>query len=402
MNGRIARAKAGLPWCGERLTGRGFDEANRRWYVNDRGREIADMLKRYAEGASVTTLGREYEKRHGLKFNSPHYFKTLFHKWVHKAQLTGPYTVHFKSPDIDLDETVVVPGIPDVVSPALLAKVKARLAHNTRFNRTDAAKWYPLSGFINCARCGRALSGQTTTPAMGSLVYYRHDNQECPAPWMSVRGEKLSEVVLDYLYGFFLDEPAFNRAVQKALPSNEQRDELTQRRDAAARRLAKVDKQIENLIAAVAKGADPDLIIKKQTALKAEQEHHRAELEQLNDQLATLPSAEQIGQAAMWCRLDLMRQHMGKNWRKLSPDEIKRFLHHLFGENPRQTGTGIFVDKDSKSNLTVTFKGRVEIPHRVGIVDGRGRVVSAALDREAKRLSRQLRAIASDFRFSTE
>ena len=213
LGGRIAKAKAGLPWCGNLPVGRAYDEATGKWYVTDQGREIASMLKRYAEGESVTILGNEYARKHGRKFKK-NYFKTWFSKWVHESRLAGPYTVHFKSPDIDLDETVAVPGIPEVVSQSLLAKIKARLRHRKRFHRTDA-KQYPLSGFIYCAECGNSLTGQTTTPKMGNLVYYRHDRDECPAPWMSVRGERLTEVVLDYLFTFFLDQPAFNKAVVK-------------------------------------------------------------------------------------------------------------------------------------------------------------------------------------------
>ena len=389
LSGRIARAKAGLPWCGAAPTGRAYDQEAQKWVVTDKGREIARLLKKYAEGASVAALGREFEKFLGKKFTK-NYFKTLFSKWVREAQLTGPYTVHFTSDEIGLKETVLVPGIPEVVSPELMAKVKARLAHNRTFNRDDA-KQYLLSGFIYCAECGRALTGQTTTPKMNSLQYYRHDVPDCPAPWMSVRGEKLTEVILDYLYRFFLDEPAFNAAVQKALPTNEQREELVRQRQELGRQMARTQKKLDRLVKAVADGASSQILIREQDSIIAEMNQQRDEAGRLDRQIASLPSPEEIARAATLVRLELVRQHKGKNWRKLSPDSIKRFLHHLFGDTPKLTGTGIFVTKDESGNITARFKGLVEIPHTVSVADGVGRAVSPVLAKEAARLSHALK-----------
>ena len=82
-----------------------------------------------------------------------------------------------------------------------------------------------------------------------------------------------------------------------------------------------------------------------------------------------MPSVEETQAAAVLTRIALIEQHKGKDWRQLPFDDVKRFLHHLFGETTKGTGTGIFVCEDNRGNLVVTFKGQVELCRL--IVDGR-------------------------------
>ena len=386
IRGRIARAKAGLPWSGKPPVGRSYDKATGKWYVNEQGRQLAIILKRYAAGEAVVDLARE--------FPIPS-FKGQLSGWIANGQLSGTYKVRFHSPDIGLDETVEVPAIPEIVTPAVWAKVRARADHNRTFNRTDATPKYLLSGFLYCSTCKKALTGQTDS----GYTYYRHSRgagceKGGKADWSRVRAERLTETVLDYLYRFYLDEPAFNRAVTAALPSSEDRDAITKERDQAAKRLAKVQAKLSRLVNAVADGADSSILIREQDSIKADLSRYGGEVEKLTEQLATMPSAKEVGEAAALLRLHLVQQHKGKDWRKLPHESVQGFLHHLFGDNPKRTGTGIFIRKDSKGTIHVAFKGQVAIPHQVAIVDGHGRVVSPAEAKEAQRLSRKLRETA--------
>ena len=79
-------------------------------------------------------------------------------------------------------------------------------------------------------------------------------------------------------------------------------------------------------------------------------------------------------------RTHLLAKVQRRNWRKLSFDEVRRFLVFLFGENPFKTDDGITVTKD-KGRWRISFKGRVGFYHDV--VDGR--TISHAAKAEAAR-----------------
>ena len=160
MAGRIAKAKAGLPWSGRPPIGRAYDKKTGRWYVTDGGKAIRAVLERNVEGEPLEALAEEYGIANG---------KRRFSRWINEGQLSGVYKVHFEARDIGLDEVVEVPAIPEVVPSELMRRVKAQRKHNQTFNRTDA-KQYPLGGFIYCARCGKALTGHTTH-IRGCLLY---------------------------------------------------------------------------------------------------------------------------------------------------------------------------------------------------------------------------------------
>lgn len=354
MGGRIARAKQGRLWCQHPPVGRGYDKKSHKWYITKKGHTIATILKRYIKGESLSKVAHELGIKNHRELST----------WIHKGQLAEIYHVRFRCDDIGLDETVAVPAVPQIVSSALLNKVKKRLAHNKTFNRFDA-KQYRLSGFIYCSACGKALSGHTINRGHSSYEYFRHDQNGCPSDRMSIRGENLTESILDYLYRFFLDEPAFNKAVQAAMPSDEQRDELTSQHDSAIKQLTKIKKKIKNLVYAIEEGGEVAVLLNRIKSLETEQTECNELIEKLKSKLESIPSFEAIKTSADLCRLDLIQQHTGKNWQKLSHQDTKEFLHHLFGDNPKQAGLGIFVNKQG-DQTTVAFKGKIDRPFDSG------------------------------------
>ena len=364
--GRMARAKAGLPWSGNFPVGRAYDPTSGKWCITDRGRDIAAVLQRYADGESLTKVAAE----HGIKNG-----KGRFSKWVAGSQLAGTYQAHFQSRGIALDERILMPAIPEVVSPALLERVKARMAHNRRWNRTDAIQ-YRLVGFLFCKVCGRALGGRTDKDGRGGPhTYYKHHGPgRCG--FAAVRGEQLEEAVLDALYTFFRDEPRFDRALQAAMPSAEQRDDLEKQRQAAAKRVAEVEGKIRRLVNAVAAGADVGLLLGRQEALKAELASAQERVAELDNLRAETPSAYESEQAARLLRLDLEQRFRGEDWRALDCAGVKNFLHHLFGANPRKAGTGIFVTRTAKA-IEVELRGAIEL----GFL-GKGHLPPGALESE--------------------
>jgi uncharacterized protein YukE len=176
----------------------------------------------------------------------------------------------------------------------------------------------------------------------------------------TVPGDSLEIAILDYLYKTFLDEPAFNKAVQAAMPSTDHVKGLQQERDQAANQLKNNQRQIDRLVDAIANGADVGILLDKQEKLKREREALTHRLEEMDKNIATLPTLEETKQAAMTIRLRLRFKHTGKDWRTLPFEEVRQFLFHLFGDSTLKSKTGIFVEKDDKGNLVVVFRGLID------------------------------------------
>jgi len=346
--GQIRTAQNGKPWSSHPPIGRAYDEESGRWYVTEKGKAIATLLSRYVDGEGLTALCREFGISSRAKISG----------WVWRSQLAGIYKARFQRPEIDVDEEVSVPGIPEVVTLALLEKVRARLRHNRRHNRHDVVR-YAFSGFIRCGDCKGSLNGQTKGE---KTVYYRHKGLDgCSIK--GVRADQLEPAVLDYLFGFFLDQPSFNEAVLRAMPPVGHRQDLAKQRAETEKRLAKNDREMKRTISAVVvDGVDARLYVEPQNELKAEKEALTKRLDHLENEIATLPSAEQIEASAMLTRILLMEEHRGKDWRELPYEDVKRFLFHLFGDSTRKGDTGIFVQRD-KDKLVVSFRGQVDFHH---------------------------------------
>ncbi len=308
---------AASPW--RRLSNEtgGYDE-QKGWFVSEQGKMIADLLRRFVAGETLTDLCKEY----GI----PN--KTYISKIVHHGQLSGTYEVRFRSPDIDVDQTVPVPAVPEVVSAELLEKVLVRLARNRTYNRVDAADKYLLSGFIRCGECGAALTGQTRTDRGTS--YYRHFKSTCNVK--GIPAETIESAVLDHLFGNFLDEPAFQKAVSAALPSEDARKGLEVERERVFKALQKSKAKLDRLVDLVLNGGDKSLLLDKQSSMKIELASLTKRLDELDDQLRDMPERAETARIAKKILLGLRTKHRRRDWRKLPHQEVRGFLTFLFGD----------------------------------------------------------------------
>jgi len=121
-------------------------------------------------------------------------------------------------------------------------------------------------------------------------------------------------------------------------------------------------------VEAIAKGADPAFLIGKQDELKAEKQRNADRLEEIEGRLEAMPDREVLKHEATAIRSHLLQKVQNRNWRKLSFDEIRRFLVFLFGENPGKAGDGICVMQE-RGRWKISFQGKVRFFHE--LVDGR-------------------------------
>lgn len=218
---------------------------------------------------------------------------------------------------------------------------------------------------------------------------------------ISVRSDEIEPAVLDYLYSAFLDQPAFDEAVKRAMPSPEDHKRLEKERRETGKRLSKNQREIDRLVDAVAKGGCLSELLSKQDQLRAEKESLSKRQEELEWEIAAIPSVEETRRAAMLTRIALIEQHRGNDWRELRYDDIKRFLIHLFGESRRGASTGIFVRKDERGNIIADFKGKVDFYHNVAIgrpyLSGCAEVVDAIGDRINREYRRAVQAVNREY-----
>jgi DNA invertase Pin-like site-specific DNA recombinase len=380
IGGRIEKAKNGLPWTGKPPVGRAFRETGKHsgeWYITEEGEKLAALLQRYADGEPLKNLASEYG------FNC----SASIIRNVHQSQLSGIYHAVFNAPEIGIqNHQIPIPAIPQIITPQLEARVKARLSHNQRCNKQGKRR-YRLTGFVKCGQCGRALIAQKA----GNRIYYRHyknyavSGQDCS--YRGIRADVFEPAVLDYLYSFFLDEPAYTEAVKRAMPSKDDREMLAKDIRAVEKQLVDNNKGITNFAKAIKDGADIDLLRDEQTKLINEKRLLESRQDELTQTLAAMPSPEYIAKEAMLLRIALVEQHKNKDWHSLSYEEVRHFLHFLFGDNPMPrgqgqiTGYGISVVLNN-NKWHITFKGLVQFYH--DIVNGRP--VSHAFQKEAETL----------------
>jgi len=383
IGGRFECAERyGVPWTPKLPWGRGFKRTGKKsgeWYVTDKGHQFAELLQRYADGEPLATLTSEY----GFKYRQD------IPRIIRECQLSGTYIAKFNAPDIGIDNLEIpVPQIPEVITPELEARVRERMAHNQTCNQQTKRKYF-LTGFVYCSHCGRSLTGQTDKRKLYS--YYRHSNDtghKRGCPYRGIRGDMLESHVLDNLYQFYLDKPTYCEAVKASMPSDEDRKALEQDLQRVNRQLGKSDKEISNLVNAIAAGADVSLLLDKQNELKAEKRVLEIRRDELNETLAKMPDAEDTIREAMRLRLYLMEQVRGTDWHTLSYDTVRRYLHFLFSDNPRSNGYGIFVElKDGQWHIT--FKGCFEFYHDVE----NGRLISHELQTMADVLNARTKSI---------
>ena len=359
VNARIENAKDGFQWSPKPPFGRAFKKSGKRsgtWYLTEDGKTFRALLKRYVEGETLRHLATKF----GCKS-----VQTITQR-VRESQLSaGTYLAKFHSPKIGIENLVVpIPNFPAVISPGLEKRVRDRMGWN-KTNNKQARRKYLLGGFVTCAHCGKPLHGQTNCG-----VYYRHTNtskdkgKKC-LHYRSIRADILEGHVLTYLYAFFLDKVAYIKAVKAALPSNNDRKAIEQDISTASKEVSRTDRQIANLVNAIADGADVALLLDKQSELKARKQALENRFGELKQTLIAMPDPEVVKEQSLLLRSRMLVEHVVKDWRTLPYEDVRQFLHFLFSDNPRKNGYGILVAL-KKSKWYISFKGCVDFP--LGII----------------------------------
>jgi DNA invertase Pin-like site-specific DNA recombinase len=372
IGGRVQMAKEGKQWSSSLPVGReyvrvgpkpkGKDTRDGKWAVSEHGRRLAELLARYADGEGT---GEKLAKEHGYAY----WVNVLRH--IHEGQLAAdPYVATFNAPEIGIvNLKVPVPAVPPVISPELERRVLDRLAHNRTWNKQHLK--FLLTGFLRCADCGKALTGQTQVGG----PRYKHSKlvgtggKDCS--FQTVMCRLIDGPVLTFLYRWFVDQPAFDLAVKLALPPAGEREAKGRELAAAGKDLDAVKKKIGNLIRRMEDGADGELLSERLAELKAERDAQRKRLEALERELEALPDPKAVLAEAEVVRARLAREHAGKDWRGESYEDIRRFLHSLFSDNPGRNNLGVYLRRGPGGGWSAEVRARLFLrsPERLDLGD---------------------------------
>jgi len=391
IRGRKSRAAEGRKWCNVVPFGRSWDKEQETFIIDDNGYKLQKLLPRYVNGESLKKLALEF----GFKSGS------IITRAIRDSQLSGTYYATFNAPDVDINnEKIAVPNMPEIITPELEKRVRSKMSFNKRNNKQESFK-YELGGFIKCAHCGGTLKPQlqVSGKSQNKILYYRHyyktyqaddsDKQNKCKHFRSIRADLLKDSVLDYLYNWFVDKPAFEQAVKNVMPDDSDRRALQKDIERAEKQIKKLDKIELNLVTALGSGMKKtDVIVSEQDRIITQRQTLSDRLNDLNQTYQNMPDFESIKHDAELLRWSLLSKHWGKDWRKLPYEDIRQFLHFLFSDNPRKNGYGIFVGRKA-DKWVITFKGQVEFNHNV--VDGQPEFLSKLSEKEVDILTSKMK-----------
>lgn len=261
-------------------TGRKFSDGH--WeLLPDKVALVRDVAARYLAGESLRLLAEEYAVNHS------HLCKIL-------RERCGPvWTQRVLCKELGLDETIEI-AVPPLLPDETIRRLRQRLQGNRCRPGARPSADYLLSGYIFCAACGTALTGQLDH--RGHL-YYRHGRRcaaaKCPIrPRPHVPCRKAEAEVLGRLFELFGNPAAINRAVRDAVPAC---DDLRTRQLNLRARLAKVEASQKRLVDAIADGTiTRDRARQRSERLAEEEQALRADLGSLDEQLADIPTEAEI------------------------------------------------------------------------------------------------------------
>ena len=150
-DGRITKAKQGVPTGGKLPFGREFDKKTGEWKLDERKVDrIRWAAAEILNGRGTIEVSNILKQKHGLPLSRNYLRKVL------TERCGDTYTINFRK-----GEEPVTFAIPRILDDATIADLKDRFKINKQFNRTNVKNKNLLNQFTRCAKCDRAIKGWT-------------------------------------------------------------------------------------------------------------------------------------------------------------------------------------------------------------------------------------------------
>ncbi len=251
----------------------GYDiDKEKKYIINElEARAVRLIFEMYAEGKSyndiidrLNSLG--YKTKAGNSFG-----KNSIHDILNNEKYTGVYIFnrssskqggkrnhHRSKPKEEIIR--VEGGIPAIISKELFERVKTKMDKNKRSPGSNKAKEiYLLSGIIFCGKCGSAMVGNSRIGGRNKTKYISY---ECSArkrkrtcDMKSVAAQYIENLVIEELEKKIFTPEAMDKLANKIYEyARKQNSEIQKDIKHFDRELQSTQKEIDNIVDAVAKG----------------------------------------------------------------------------------------------------------------------------------------------------
>jgi len=214
--------------------------------------KIFDM---YASGSSYVDIINELNNAGYKTSRGNAYNKSSIQRILKNRKYIGEYVVK---------NIAEMSECPAIISRDLFNTVQTRLSEATHKQKHRNKHDYVLTGKLQCATCGKPVTGTAGTSKTGNRYYY----YKCANRCTSITQEKLENKVLDMLIGY-LTPKKINQISKAAYECYKKERSNNIEQEALKKQISAIEKKINNIINAIMNGTASNAL---QSALKGLEE----------------------------------------------------------------------------------------------------------------------------------
>jgi site-specific DNA recombinase len=174
---------------------------------------------------------------------------------IHQSAYSGVHVVK-----INGGQDYIERKVPAIVAPDLQERAKAMLIENKRHPERERDRKYLLTGLVKCAACGYAFTGHSTKSKGKKYHYYgctvntQKLLKRTPHRPPFLNAQWLEDLVWQDVKRFLENPGEILKRVREQLRSNDDTEELIQRREDLAKRLAAKQAEKDRYVRLYAQG----------------------------------------------------------------------------------------------------------------------------------------------------
>lgn len=258
----------------------GYDVVDKKLAINETEAEIVRLIfDMYSQKFTYNDMAKElnargYKTKSGNEFSASSFNSILTQRkyigeYVYNRRVSksfkGKYNSHANKPE---EEIVRIPNaVPRIIDDETFNKVQARLNQNKRNAGTYKSKSnYLLSGLIVCGECGFHYQGNSRKGGSGTIYSsYRcgkKQNHKLGCGNKEIEKNRLENFVIEQLQNYLFSDEAINEIANQVNEYNKTVSQ-TNNKDIILfkKQLKEINKKLENITKAIAKGVDEDIMV---------------------------------------------------------------------------------------------------------------------------------------------
>lgn len=342
LNGRIANARSGKLPSGTPPYGRYYDKLLKSFKVDEQKKEIIQWAaQQYLNGVGFRELPALIKD----KYNETLSKDTLQRVILHQSGPTWINTIKGVEYEIKMED--------ELLDPETIKKVK-ELAAFQQTNKRAGNHKYPLTGFLKCSVCGCRISGDSGYKsrngqrASKKYHYYNHPNNECTQRF-NIDTERMERAVFLTIFEVLWDVPNFNKAIENALPTEDDRMEIDSKIKATEASIKDNEKLWSGYNQKVSKGIVKGDDIIRQTMEDFQQERIRLDtkLAELKDRKKYMRPIEEVVAEQNEIRNQFLEKFSSpEHYENMTHQDKQNLLHWLFdGKDSEGRPYSIYLEK---------------------------------------------------------